>query len=138
MTALPAAVRVLLSSDSLVVLPGEDLSPAEVRQMAPGQRIALAQASFGSRRRLRRCADRLGLRIEAEYAVLPTWERAAFVVEDHPSTLSWLFATLATVPPGMARGAGLLDVGLRGSRRAGLARLSGRVVPGRLLVASRR
>jgi hypothetical protein len=137
MNALPAAVRLLLPQDSLVVPPGQTVDRATVQTLAPGQRVALADGRFGSRRRLRRRAASLGLEVYGEYAVLPTWGRGAFAVEDSPKTLTWAFSTIFTVPPDVARGALAVDLLLRGSRRSGLLGLSGRVAPGRLLIGAR-
>jgi hypothetical protein len=134
---LPVAVRVLLTADTLFVQPGEVPGDDLVGALRSGQRVALADARLGSRRRLRMRARRLGLRIEAEYAVLPTWGRAAFVVQDRKPTLRWLFTTVATVPPGLARGAAVVDLGLRAATATHAARLAGHLVPGRLVIASR-
>jgi hypothetical protein len=134
---LPVAVRVLLTSDTLFVQPGEVPGDDLVRSLRPGQRVALADARIGSRRRLRTRARRLGLRIEAEYAVLPSWGQAAFVVQDRKPTLRWLFATVATVPPGLARGAAAVDLGLRAATAMRAVRLAGHLAPGRLVIANR-
>lgn len=136
-SGIPPAVRVLLGTDCVLITPG---TAADLDRLALGGmpgRVALAGARPLSRRRLRRAADRLGLEVEAEYAVLPTWERAAVVVEDDGATLSWTFANLVTVPPGVARGARLVDLAVRACRVARLSRLSARMAPGRLLVGRR-
>jgi hypothetical protein len=134
---LPVAVRVLLTSDTLFVRPGEVPGDDLVRSLRSGQRVALADARIGSRRRLRTRARRMGLRIEAEYAVLPSWGHAAFVVQDRKPTLRWLFATVATVPPGLARGAAVVDLGLRAATAMRAVRLAGHLAPGRLVIANR-
>jgi hypothetical protein len=136
-TPLPAAVRVLLPLDSLVVPPGQTIDQATVRTLSPGQRVALGDGRLGSRRRLRRRAAQLGLEVQAEYAVLPSWDRGTFAVEDCPRTLTWAFSTILTVPPNVARGALAVDLLLRGSRRSRLLGFSGRVAPGRLLIGAR-
>jgi hypothetical protein len=135
---LPVAVRVLLTADTLFVPPGEVPGDDLVRALRSGQRVAFADARVGGRRRLRTRARHLGLRIEAEYAVLPSWGRAAFVVQDRSATLRWLFATVATVPPGLARGSAVVDLGLRAATATRAVRLAGHLVPGRLVIASRR
>lgn len=135
--ALPVAVRVLLTSETLFVPPGEEPGHDLVRSLRSGQRVALGDARIGARRRLRERARRLDLRIEGEYAVLPTWGHASFVVQDRSPTLRWLFSTVATVPPGVARGAAVVHLGLRAAAASGAVGLAGHLVPGRLVIASR-
>lgn len=131
---LPPAVEVLLGSHTLVVLPDDAAHADGLHDRSPGRLVGLADRRPFSRRRLRRAASRLGLETEAEYAVLPSWDRAAFVVEDHASTLSWTFSHLVTVPPGICRGAHLADVALRVVRLTGTSRWTARLAPGRLLI----
>ena len=137
----------LLTGEDAVLLGPREVSRAprglsasaalDALQIAAGTRVALSDHRPGGRKRLRRKALRLGLRIEREFVVLPTWHRAAFLVEDHDSTLRWLWATLATVPPGVARGAFVVDAAARGVPLIRLWGAIGLLVPGRLLIASR-
>jgi hypothetical protein len=134
---VPVAVHVLLRRDTLFVPPGMLLSEDVVGWPAHGQRVALADARIGGRRRLRAKARQLGLHVEEEYAVLPTWERATFIVQDRGPALRWFFTAVATVPPGLARGAAVVDLALRWATATRAVRLAGHVVPGRLLIARR-
>jgi len=132
---LPFPVQALVGADTFFLPPGELPDAAQLRAFGHGRTVALSDAAVGGRRRLRRNARLLGLEVVAEYAVLPSWGRATFVVEDEERTVRWLFSTIATVPPGVARGAGLLDLALRLATATGAVRLVGHLVPGRLLLA---
>lgn len=141
-----AMARLLAGDDALLLGPrgaaGDArqtiaAAPTAPPVIAAGTRVALADDRPGGRRRLRRRASRLGLRVDQEFVVLPSWHRAAFLVEDHASTLGWLWATLATVPPGVARGAFVVDAAVRGGPRTRPWGFVGLLVPGRLIIASR-
>src|ERR1017187_5644366 len=104
MRAAPEAVRLVTEPGDLILAPrGRGQAPG-IGALASGARVVLGDDRPGSRIRLRRRAARLGLEISREYVVLPSWHRAAFVVEDHPSTLAWAWANLATIPPGVSHG----------------------------------
>lgn len=138
MRPLPPAVGLLADADTLVVDRRDRGAGAALGRLSVGAPVVLVDGRPGARGRLRRTAARRGLCIEQEYVVLPSMRRAAFVVEDHPTTLSWLWSHLATVPPGVARPAVVVDVlvqALAGTRLVG--RL-GAVAPGRVVVARRR
>lgn len=138
MNAVPPCVRVLLPPGSILLGPGGHSTLADLDQVGPGGRVGLADGTFGSRSRLRRRAARLGLEVEAEYVVLPTWGQPTFVVEDDRDLLDWLFLSLATVPPNVTRGAWLADVVTRLLRTSWGRALAARLAPGRLLVGAPR
>lgn len=135
MSEVPTAVRVLLPPGSVVLGPGATDTPDLLRGVAPGGRVGLVDSRVGSGRRLRRRARRLGLDVRAEYVVLPTWGQATFVVEADQDTVAWLLTTLGTVPPGVRRGAHLVDVLVRrATATPWLHRTVATMAPGRLLV----
>ena len=145
MTGVPEAVRLVTEPGDLVLEPRwdaerHDILPAGmgIAGLPPGSRVVLTDDRPGGRIRLRRKAARLGLEISREYVVLPSWRRASFVVEDHPTTLGWLWATLATVPPGVSRGSLLAEAAVRGGRNRLVLAVVGSVAPGRVVIASRR
>lgn len=137
MTELPPSVRVLLPPGSVLLGPGRQAA-VDLQQLGPLGRIALVDKRIGSRSRLRRRAAQLGIAVEAEYVVLPTWSQPTFVVEDDRAMLSWLFSSLATVPPNLTRGAWLADVVARVVRTPLGRTLASRLAPARLLVGTRR
>lgn len=135
MSEVPTAVRPLLPPGSVVLGPGCTDDPEALRALAPGGRVALVDSRLGSSRRLRRRARRLRLQVRAEYVVLPTWSQATFVVEADEDTVAWLLKTLGTVPPGVRRGARLVDVLMRrATATPWLHRTVATTAPGRLLV----
>lgn len=133
-STLPMAVQVLLPAGSIVLWPGLARDGVDLTDVARGRWIVLIDWRLGSRWRLRRRAARLGLLIQSEYLVLPSWGAAAFAVEDDPDTLAWLMTTIATVPPSLARGTRLLDVLLRMLQGPGGRGALRRLAPGRVLV----
>lgn len=137
MSALPAAVRLLVDADALVIGERDPGAAAAVGRLGPEAAVVLVDERPGARGRLRRSARRLGLRIEQEYVVLPSARRAAFVVEDHPSTLAWVWQNLATVPPGVSRAAAVVDAAVSLVAGLGVVNRLGTVAPGRVVVARR-
>jgi hypothetical protein len=138
MTGVPEAVRLVTEPGDLILAPRWRAEQSGIAALASGSRVVLSDDRPGSRIRLRRKAARLGLQISAEYVVLPSWRRAAFVVEDHPTTLAWLWATLATIPPGVSRGSLLAEAAVRGGRHRLVLAMAGSLAPGRVVIASRR
>lgn len=138
MSEVPACVRVLLPPGSILLGPTDRPQVTDLLRLGKEARVALAANGVGSRGRLQRRAARLGLSVQAEYVVLPTWQQPTFVVEDDRDLLGWLLASLATVPPNLTRGTWLVDVVARAIRtpwgRAAVARLA----PARLLVGAPR
>lgn len=144
--SIPPAARVLLPQNAALAWPDSSGDADRVMALPPGAPVALADRRLGSRSRLRRQASRLGVVVDAEYVVLPTWGRATFVANDDPASLRWLMSTLATTPPDLSRGRLAVDVALRlwlslaaaGRPGAGLAaRLLVVVAPGRLVIGRR-
>jgi len=144
---LPPAARVVVPVASRVAWPDRRADAEQVRGAPPGTPVVLADRRLGSRGRLRRHADRLGVSIEAEYVLLPTWEHPVFVSDDGSESLRWLVRTLGTVPPHVRRGRLALEAGLRlwlalasagapGERLA--AGLLTAVAPARIVVGRRR
>lgn len=144
MTGVPEAVRLITEPGDLILEPHwraerhNILPPGGIAALPSGSRVVLTDDRPGGRIRLRRQAARLGLQISREYVVLPSWRRASFVVEDHPTTLAWLWATLATVPPGVCRGSLLAEAAVRGGRHRLVLVVAGSVAPGRVVIARRR
>ncbi len=144
MTGVPEAVRLVTAPGDLILEPRWSaerhniLSAGYIAALPSGSTVVLTDDRPGGRIRLRRRAARLGLKISREYVVLPSWRRAAFVVEDHPTTLAWLWATLATVPPGVSRGSLLAEAAVRGGRHRLVLAVVGSVASGRVVIASRR
>jgi hypothetical protein len=137
MIGAPEAVRAITEPGDLVLPPRWRGQRSCINALPTGARVVLSDDRPGSRIRLRRTAARLGLQISREYVVLPSWHRALFVVEDHPSTLAWAWATLATIPPGFSRGSLLAEAAVRGGRYRLVQALAGVVAPGRVVIASR-
>lgn len=144
--SIPAAARVLMPQSTALAWPGSAGDADRIIALPPGAPVALADRRLGSRARLRRHAARLGVVVDAEYVVLPTWDRATFVANDDPASLRWLMSTLATTPPDLSRGRLAVDVALRlwlslaatGRPGAGLAaRLLVIVAPARLVIGRR-
>jgi hypothetical protein len=138
MTWAPEAVRLITEPGDLILPPRWRGQRSGIGALASGARVVLSDDRPGSRVRLRRRAARLGLQISREYVVLPSWHRSAFVVEDHPSTLAWAWATLATIPPGVSRGSLLAEAAVRGGRHRLVQALAGSLAPGRVVIARRR
>ena len=137
MTAMPEAVRLVTQPADLVLEPRWAAERSGIAALPSGSTVVLTDDRPGGRIRLRREAARLGLQISREYVVLPAWRRASFVVEDHPTTLAWLWATLATVPPGVSRGSLLAETVVRAGRHRLVLALVGNVAPGRVVIARR-
>ncbi|GAB3062810.1 hypothetical protein GCM10027053_26570 [Intrasporangium mesophilum] len=139
-------MQVLLTSRTTLAWPGRAEDATRVAELPPGSVVALADRRPGARRRLRRAAGRLGVRVEAAYIVVPTWGRATFVAADDPAAVTWLLSTFSTAPPRVAHGRLLIEVAQRVWQRAATTRLGaaatgrllGAVVPGMLVIGTRR
>jgi len=138
MTQVPRSVRLLTGPGDLIIEPRRRTERRRIADLPPGASVVLTDDRPGARIRLRRDAARLGLQISKEYIVLPSWRRPSFVVEDHPTTLAWLWTTLATVPPGVSRGSLLMSVAVTAGRHRLVLAAVGGVAPGRVVIASRR
>ena len=137
MTGVPESVRLVTETCDLIIEPGRRAERSAIAGLRSGLTVVLTDDRPGGRMRLRRKAARLGLQISREYVVLPSWRRPLFVVEDHPTTLAWLWTTLATIPPGVSRGALLAEGALRVGRHRLVLAVVGSVAPGRVVIASR-
>lgn len=141
---VPESVRLLTEPGDLIIEPRRraerhgSLPPGGIASLPTGSRVVLTDDRPGGRIRLRRKAARLGLEVSREYVVLPSWRRPSFVVEDHPTTLAWLWTTLATVPPGISRGSLLAEVVVRAGRHRLVLAAVGSLAPGRVVITSRR
>jgi hypothetical protein len=149
MSGVPESVRLVTEPGDLVIEPrrwalrhdilppgGIDiLPPRGIAALPSGTRVVLTDDRPGGRIRLRRRAARLGLHVSREYVVLPSWRRPSFVVEDHPSTLAWLWTTLATIPPGVSRGSLLAEAAVRAGHHRRVLSVVGSVAPGRVVIA---
>lgn len=138
MSGTPEAVRLITEPGDLILTLRRRGQRRAVGALEPGARVVLSDDRPGSRLRLRRRAARLSLQISREYVVLPSWHRAFLVVEDHPSTFAWAWANLATIPPGLSRGSWLAEVVVRGGCNVRLQAQAGNLVPGRVVIATRR
>lgn len=143
---LPAAAALLVPSGAVLAWPADPADGVRVQRAPAGTVVALADGGRGGRRRLRRAAARLGVRVDAEYVLLPSWRQATFVTTDDAGTLSWLLDSFLTTPPGVVRGTrivhGVTSVARRaaGSRHGGavLRLLVASLVPGRVVLGTRR
>ncbi|WP_076262063.1 hypothetical protein [Intrasporangium flavum] len=143
---VPASASVLLPSGAPVVWPSEPADAQRALGLPPGSPVALADRRAGGRARLRRAAERLGVEVESEYVVLPTWSSATFVAADDRDAVTWLLSTFLTTPPRVVRGRLVLEavrrvVAAMTRTRAGAASVRlvlGALVPGRLVVGVRR
>lgn len=137
MKPVPAAVELVLPENSLIADPSWRGRSSVLGGADASCRIVLTGTRMGSRLWLHRRAARLGLIVESEYLVLPTWGHASFVVDAHPDVLAWFMSNLATVPPGLSRGARVAGVALDLCSRPGLLRWLGLLAPGSLVVGRR-
>jgi hypothetical protein len=137
MTGVPESVRLVTEAGDLIIEPRRRAARDGIAALPSGSSVVLTDDRPGGRIRLRRRAARLGLEISREYVVLPSWGRPSFVVEDHPTTLAWLWTTLATVPPGVSRGSLLAEAAVRAGRHWLVLAVVGSVAPGRVVIARR-
>jgi hypothetical protein len=144
--ALPASASVLVPSGAPVVWPSVPADAERALGLPAGSPVALADRRAGGRGRLRRAAGRLGVEVESEYVVLPTWSSATFVAADDRDAVTWLLSTFLTTPPRVVRGRLVFEgvsrlVAAVTRTRVGAASVRfvlGALVPGRLVVGVRR
>ena len=137
MTGVPESVRLVAEAGDLIIEPRRRAARDGIAALPSGSSVVLTDDRPGGRIRLRRRAARLGLEISREYVVLPSWRRPSFVVEDDPTTLAWLWTTMATVPPGVSRGSLLAEAAVRAGRNWLVLAVVGSVAPGRVVIARR-
>ncbi len=143
---LPAPAALLVPSGALVAWPSEPADGVRVQRAPAGTVVALADSGRGGRRRLRRAAARLGVQVDAEYVLLPSWRIASFVTSDDAGTLAWLVDSFLTTPPGVVHGHRIVHGATRLARRAVGTRpgaaavrlLVASAVPGRIVLGTRR
>jgi hypothetical protein len=144
--AVPASASVLVPSGAPVVWPSVPADAERALGLPAGSPVALADRRAGGRGRLRRAAGRLGVEVESEYVVLPTWSSATFVAADDRDAVTWLLSTFLTTPPRVVRGRLVFEVVSRlvaavTRTRVGATSVRfvlGALVPGRLVVGVRR
>lgn len=134
-----------MPTGAVVAWPSDPADGVRVRRAPAGTVVALADGRPGGRRRLRRAATRLGVRIDDEFVVLPSWRRASFVMSDDVRPLAWLVETFLAPPPGVALGHSAVH-GMSRLARSAVTHPSGAaavrllvsaVVPGRLVIGTR-
>ena len=143
---VPASASLLVPSGATVVWPSVPADAERALGLPAGSPVALADRRSGGRGRLRRAAVRLGVEVESEYVVLPTWSSATFVAADDRDAVTWLLSTFLTTPPRVVRGRLALEavrrlVAATTRTRVGAASVRlvlGALVPGRLVVGVRR
>ncbi len=137
MANLPLAVQVLVGRDAVVLGSVADVTPETVAALAPGSTLVIVESSVRGALRLRRGATRRGLRVERVFVVLPSLVQPLCCVELDSRCLSWVWAALATVPPGRSVSAPLAELVLRWGNRATILGLLARLAPARVAIARR-
>jgi hypothetical protein len=105
-------------------------------QLKPDLPLVLIDQRPFSRRRLRRLALELSIAIEREFIVLPALGRPIVAIDDTEPAVRHFWATIATVPPGLAVSAVPASALLSLARRLPWS-WTGAVAPGRALVGRR-
>jgi hypothetical protein len=108
-----------------------------VQAMPVGTWVVLCDSIPGSRWRCRSFAARAGVRLDREYAALPSMRAPAYLVQDARESSSYFCSAVLTVPPGAAVLAGLLELLLRLVGALALQGLIGVLSPGRVAVGRR-
>jgi len=109
----------------------------DLRALAPGTPVALADDRPGSRRRCRRLARRSGVALSREYLAVPTSKQSAYLVEDSVPSLRYFCAAVLTVPPSPGLPAVTSELAIRLIERLGPWKFVGGVFPGRVAVGRR-
>jgi hypothetical protein len=133
--ALARAPWLALCDEPVTEIHGFDR--AALSALAPGTRVAVVADGPLARRRARRLAARGGIRVTRELIVLPSTGHPIVVLDDEAAAVRHLWASVATVPPGVCRGAWFVGLMLR------LVRLlpwswTGGLAPGRVVTGVRR
>jgi hypothetical protein len=110
----------------------------QVTRLPSGTPVAIRARGVGSSLRCKRFARRAGLAVAKCYLQLPSARAPAFLVETAPASLDYLMGAVATVPPGGATAAPVMDLGLRGLRRICKSRLFLALAPNLLMVGVRK
>ena len=142
---LPPAAGLLVPSGAVLAFPSVPTEAVRVRRARAGTLVALGDRRPGGAPRLRRAAARLGVRVDAEYVLLPGWRSASFVTSDDGDALAWVVQTFLTTPPGITRAHPAVDAASALARRAVTGRRGAAAVrvlvrwvaPGHLLIGTR-
>jgi hypothetical protein len=102
-----------------------------------GTAVALVSDGLLGRWRLRGRARRAGVRVDRELIVVPSTRSPIVVLDDSRAAVGHFWSSVVAVPPGVTWAHAPLTVLLLAARRAPW-RWTGAVVPGRVLVGSRR
>lgn len=124
-----------LCPDHVVELRDPDL--LTLRRLPSGTAVALVSDALFGRARLRRRARLAGIRIERELIVVPDTRSPLVVVDDVESAVRHLWSSVAAVPPGLTWTAAPAGVALSLMQWMPW-RLTGAVVPGRVLLGCRK
>ena len=122
----------LLAPEGAVSVPAAHLRRPDDVPPAPIS-LVVCSSHPGGRRRLRRRARRAGLVVTRELIVLPTLRHPIVVLDDNAASVGDFWASIAAVPPGLARSATVAGACLRLARRAPW-RWTGALAPGHVLI----
>lgn len=78
-----------------------DPDPRVLRRTPSGRTLVLVSDRLWGRRRLRAAARRGGLVVDRELLVLPGTRRSLVTVDEDPTAVRHLWASVAAVPPGL-------------------------------------
>jgi hypothetical protein len=104
-----------------------------LRPLPSGTPVCLVLDGVASRWRLRRLARRAGITVERELIAVPSTAAPLVIHDDAAEPVMRLWTSVATVPPGIARGWLVATVGLRLAARLPWE-WSGGLLPGRVLI----
>jgi hypothetical protein len=108
-----------------------------LRALPAGAHVVLCDVAPAFRGRSRRLASASGVAIEREYVAIPSLRRPLFILQDAPASARYFWTQVATVPPGVARYAGLMSAIVRLIALLAPWGLIGRIVPGRVTMGRR-
>jgi hypothetical protein len=107
-----------------------------LRDLPAGTDVALLSDSYLGGARLRRRAEKAGIRIDRELIVVPSMSSPLVVLDNVESAVRHFWSAVAAVPPGLTWGSAPASVALRVARSVPW-RCTGLLSPGRVLVGSR-
>jgi hypothetical protein len=119
------------------VLELRDPALGTLQRLPSGTSVALLSDAPLSRRRLRHLARQAGIRVERELIVVPRTSSPIVVLDDTEESVRHFWASVAAVPPGLTWASAPASLALLAARRLPW-RWTGALVPGRVLVGSRR
>jgi hypothetical protein len=112
-------------------------TPQALRRVPTGRQVAIAVDRPMARALLRRLARQCDLVVERELIVVPTTTDPIAVVDDEESAVQHFWRSVVAVPPGAARTAPLIALGLEVARSLPWS-WTGAVAPGRVVIGRRR